>query len=101
VQPLKIALQFRVVRINRRDERIDKRPGAALRRQAVEHPGAFGEPLYQSCAREEFEVARKSWLALVQYLCKFAYGQLAMRQQGENPRTGYLAGGAELGDEAR
>ena len=44
-------------------------------------------------------MTRKSRLALVEDLCKLAHGQLAMREQGENPGPGDLTGGAELGNE--
>ena len=87
------------MRVDGCNQRVDERPRAPLGRQPVEHPGAFGQPLDQPRSRQEFQVTRKSRLALVQHLCKLAHGQLAMRQQGENPRPRDLAGGAELRDE--
>src|SRR5450759_3658760 len=98
-EPVAVARDGRVGRIEPRQQRAgDLRP-AALLGQAEEGPGALAEPLDQPGLGQQLEVARNARLRLAQDVSQIGYGQFGLAKQSEHaqPRllTGRLEGGVE------
>ena len=90
----------RVVRIKAREQSAGQATGLRLGWHTVVDPVLLAEPLQQAAIVEQLQVSRHARLALAEHLGQLGHGELAVREDGEQPQPGRLGYGAEVGQEA-
>ena len=78
VQP--VANEFRFVRIELPEQRIQERLTWSLGRRTVEDKRPFGQALHQTRGRQSLEMMGQSGLRLLQYLHQFTDRQIPLPQ---------------------
>ena len=91
LQPLGVANDDLVGRIDQPQGLVGQAPGIARGHEAIEHPSPIGEPLDQPGLGQQLEVTRDARLALVQHPAQFQNRQLLPGQQRKNPQPRRLA----------
>jgi hypothetical protein len=95
VQAGRVAGQAGVAPIGQGEHLVDEGAGGAVGGEAIKDPGAVGKPLDKAGGDQELEVARHARLALVQDAGQLGHRQLLARQQRQDAKPRWLAGGPQ------
>ena len=94
-EPLAVARDHRVGRVEPLQQRARDGRAAALLGQPEERPGALAEALDQAGLGEQLQVPRDARLRLAQDVGEVGDGQLGLGQQRQHAQARLLAGGLE------